>query len=42
MLAAWLGWADLRVPAPEPLMQLSLISAFVLFALGWALLRDKT
>lgn len=41
-LGAWLGWADLRIDAPDALMQLSLASAFVLFALGWWLLGDRT
>ena len=41
-LAAWLGWADLRVDAPDGLTQLALASSFVLFALGWWLLGDRT
>ena len=41
-LAGWLGWADLRVSAPHTLTQLALASSFVLFALGWWLLGDRT
>lgn len=41
-LAVWLGWADLHVKAPDQLTQLALTSAFVLFALGWWLLGDRT
>jgi hypothetical protein len=41
VLAAWLGLADLRVPAPPTLSVLSLVAAFALFALGWQLLPAR-
>ena len=42
LLAVWLGLGLLQHAAPAGLVTLSLISAFVLFTLGWSLLRDKT
>jgi hypothetical protein len=41
VLAAWLGLADLRVPAPPSLTTLSLIASFALFALGWGMMPAK-
>jgi hypothetical protein len=41
VLAAWLGLADLRVPAPPALTTLSLIAAFALFALGWGMMPAR-
>ncbi|GAB6903814.1 hypothetical protein [Kineosporia succinea] len=41
-LAVWLGLADLRVTdAPESFSSLSMVSAFVLFALGWTLIPPR-
>ena len=40
-LAAWLGLADLREPAPDSLTVLALISSFALFAIGWSLLPAR-
>jgi hypothetical protein len=41
VLAAWLGLADLRTPAPTSLTVLCLIASFALFALGWSLLPAR-
>jgi hypothetical protein len=43
VLAIWLGLADLRITdAPETFSNLSMISAFVLFALGWTLIPARS
>ncbi len=43
VLAIWLGLADLRITdAPELFSNLSMISAFVLFALGWTLIPSRS
>lgn len=40
VLSIWLGWAALTVSAPPALSGLSLLGAFIVFALGWKTLVD--
>jgi threonine/homoserine/homoserine lactone efflux protein len=40
VLSIWLGWAALTVSAPPALSGLSLLGAFLVFALGWKSLAD--